>query len=321
VTIVKQESDGPSWKVVRINTFEGLDDLFPHAQFETIKLTANPVNAVKALGAQNGATVIGCTINGKVAIRGLMPTDSLTIEVGLRCGPGNLQWLRPVQEGSVLSYPAGSEYDSVIDGPVSSLFCTVPEEYLHQAAARIGVSLPSAAFSQSCLYPVPLERESALYLNRVHQALVGNGDGERPSPGVLAEALVGVLIKQAGLLPQGTDGTQDINRYNSIVRRSREWIEAHLDQKITIDQIAAAAATSRRTLHRAFNEVLGESPKSYVLQLRLHRIQRELRAKSEAVTTVAAVANHWEISELGRLSARYRALFGELPSQTLARKT
>lgn len=250
-----------------------------------------------------------------------MPTDSMTIEVGLRCGPGNLQWLRPVQEGSVLSYPAGSEYDSVIDGPVSCLFCTVPEEHLHQTTALIGVPLPSAAFSESCLYPVPLEQESALYLNRVHQALVGNGAGERPSPAVLAEALVGVLIHQAGLLAQDTGGTQRNNRYSPIVRRSRDWIEAHLDQKITIDQIAAAAATSRRTLHRAFIDVLGDSPKSYVLQLRLHRIRRELLAKTEAETTVAAVANHWEISELGRLSARYRALFGEFPSQTLARKT
>lgn len=284
---------------------------------ETIKLSTDPVDGAKAFGSKDGVTAIAGSVNGRVALRGSMPVDGLTIEIGLHRGSGNLQWLRPVRSGSILLFPPGTEQDSVIDGPMSFLSCTVPEDFFHMVADRIGVTVPNGAIMAPRLYPKALDETHYLY--SVHQVLLGNGGGALPSPVSLADVLVEMLIHQALLSPDDSGDRQSSSRYSLIVRRSRDWIEAHLDQKITVDHIAAAAATSRRTLHRAFIEILNGSPISYVQQLRLHRIRRELLAKTEAETTVAMVANHWEISELGRLSARYRALFGELPSQTLAR--
>jgi len=52
--------------------------------------------------------------------------------------------------------------------------------------------------------------------------------------------------------------------------------------------------------------------------LRLNRIRRDLASPQEAHCTVAALANRWGVSELGRLSSEYRDLFGELPSRTRA---
>jgi AraC-like DNA-binding protein len=53
--------------------------------------------------------------------------------------------------------------------------------------------------------------------------------------------------------------------------------------------------------------------------MRLHRIRANLLAGDPRSSTIADVSNQWGIGELGRMSARYRALFGELPSQTRAR--
>jgi AraC-like DNA-binding protein len=104
-----------------------------------------------------------------------------------------------------------------------------------------------------------------------------------------------------------------------VVQRARAYIEAHLDNPIAIDDLVAAARTSRRTLHRAFIEVLGETPHTYVLKLRLNRIRSDLATPHEAQRTVTTVSHRWGIAELGKLAARYRAQFGELPSETLAR--
>jgi transcriptional regulator GlxA family with amidase domain len=104
-----------------------------------------------------------------------------------------------------------------------------------------------------------------------------------------------------------------------IVARAQAYIAANLAEPIAVDALAAAACTTRRTLHRAFVQVLGESPRDHVLRLRLQTHQGDLEAAAGDARTVADVANRWGIGELGRFAARYRALFGELPSATLAR--
>ncbi|WP_375341868.1 helix-turn-helix domain-containing protein [Sinorhizobium prairiense] len=100
--------------------------------------------------------------------------------------------------------------------------------------------------------------------------------------------------------------------------RARAYIVEHLSEPIALDDIAAAAFASRRTLYRAFADILDDTPQTYVRRLRLHRIRRGLATDRERACTIAVVANEWGISELGRLAGWYRELFGELPSETLA---
>ena len=102
--------------------------------------------------------------------------------------------------------------------------------------------------------------------------------------------------------------------HERIIARARAWIDAHLGESIGIDDIAAAAGVSRRTLSRAFLDVLEESPQAHVIRLRLHRIRSDLvRARAQRI---AEASNRWAVGELGRMSGRYKAMFGELPSET-----
>jgi transcriptional regulator GlxA family with amidase domain len=87
---------------------------------------------------------------------------------------------------------------------------------------------------------------------------------------------------------------------------------------MSLDEIASAAYTSRRTLYRAFADILDDTPQTYVRRLRLHRIREDLASDAEKACTITIVANQWGISELGRLAGWYRELFGERPSETLA---
>ena len=74
---------------------------------------------------------------------------------------------------------------------------------------------------------------------------------------------------------------------------------------------------SRRSLHRAFHEVFGIGPVTFLRHKRLCAIHSILRDSTPGTTTVTEIAIQQGFSELGRFSQYYRAMFGENPSQTL----
>lgn len=100
------------------------------------------------------------------------------------------------------------------------------------------------------------------------------------------------------------------------LRLAEAYIEANLDQPLTIEAIAAAAHCSARSLQMAFQQARGVSPLAWWRDRRLDRVRAALAA-GEASVTGAALA--WGFTHLGRFSAAYRARFGETPSQTLRR--
>jgi AraC family ethanolamine operon transcriptional activator len=57
----------------------------------------------------------------------------------------------------------------------------------------------------------------------------------------------------------------------------------------------------------------------YAKQIRLESAQRVLLAARSGITTVTDVAMNHGFFQLGRFSADYRRVFGELPSETLGR--
>jgi len=75
---------------------------------------------------------------------------------------------------------------------------------------------------------------------------------------------------------------------------------------------------SERTLHAAFRENLGTTPKAYLKMLRLNSAHHDL-LRGGARTRVTDVALDWGFVHFGWFSQDYRRLFGETPSQTLHR--
>jgi AraC-like DNA-binding protein len=129
--------------------------------------------------------------------------------------------------------------------------------------------------------------------------------------------LDGLILHLARPPHVGNGGTHP-GSFGKIVARARGYILENLSEPISVDDIAAAAYTSRRTLFRAFADILDDTPHTYVRRLRLHRIRHDLASEAERACTIALIANQWGISDLGRMSGWYRELFGERPSETLA---
>ncbi|MBR0743138.1 helix-turn-helix domain-containing protein [Bradyrhizobium japonicum] len=106
-----------------------------------------------------------------------------------------------------------------------------------------------------------------------------------------------------------------------LIRRVEEYLDEAGTRPMHVSEICAALGVSRRTLHRAFQEVFGLGPVSFLRHKRLCAVHSILHESVPGSTTVAAVAMQQGFYELGRFSQYYHAMFGERPSQTLGGRT
>ena len=84
-----------------------------------------------------------------------------------------------------------------------------------------------------------------------------------------------------------------------------------------IYQLCLISGSSQRTLEYAFKEKFGITPQNYIKKLRLNRLRKALKLADPKNTSVNTIAHHHGFRHLGQLSADYKKLFQELPSETL----
>jgi len=78
---------------------------------------------------------------------------------------------------------------------------------------------------------------------------------------------------------------------------------------------------SRRTLQYSFQDVLNLNPVKFLRAIRLNAVRRALKsADANGRETVADVAARWGFWHLSHFAAEYKAMFDELPSETLKRR-
>lgn len=105
------------------------------------------------------------------------------------------------------------------------------------------------------------------------------------------------------------------------VRRSVEYIERHLAEPISLEDLARYARMSPRSIQVGFREDLDTTPSAYIRDLRLERVRQTLMAAlPEDGVNVTDAAQRWGFTHLGNFSGLYRRRFGETPSQTLRRQ-
>lgn len=102
-----------------------------------------------------------------------------------------------------------------------------------------------------------------------------------------------------------------------LVREIEAYLHENGIRPVHVSEICEQFRVSRRSLHRAFDEVLGMGPVTFLRHKRLCTIHSILRDSVPSSTTVGRVALQHGILELGRFSRYYHSMFGEYPSDTL----
>jgi len=107
-----------------------------------------------------------------------------------------------------------------------------------------------------------------------------------------------------------------LQRHLAVIRAC-EFVDAHLRAPIALMDLCEAAAVSTRALEYGFRDFYDLGPMAYVRNLRLCRVRHDLLDPTHA-DSVSSAARRWSFTHMGQFSHDYRALFGEMPSKTLA---
>jgi AraC family ethanolamine operon transcriptional activator len=106
-----------------------------------------------------------------------------------------------------------------------------------------------------------------------------------------------------------------------IVTAADQLLRADPARPIYTDTLCAALAVSPSKLFNAYRAAYRISPHQFLKCRRLSMARQALRAAAPGHDRVKQAALAHGFFNLGRFAAEYRAMFGEMPSQTLARGT
>lgn len=152
-------------------------------------------------------------------------------------------------------------------------------------------------------------------LTKLSQAL------DHPSEEALTQQLLEdcLFILDNACVCLDSGGLQRRAEERTTMKRVGEWAADSPEETLNLLELAQVAGVSLRQLQQTFKAYTGMSPTQWLRLRRLNGARRELLGATASGTTVAEVAMNWSFWHLGRFSNSYRALFNELPSETLKR--
>jgi AraC-like DNA-binding protein len=102
------------------------------------------------------------------------------------------------------------------------------------------------------------------------------------------------------------------------IRAAIDFMHAQMHEPLTVRDIARSVSISQRSLQLGFRRFQGTTPIAYLRDIRLRQAYAELSLPQNRLP-VNEVALKWGFTHMGRFAARYRSVYGILPSET-ARK-
>ena len=94
-----------------------------------------------------------------------------------------------------------------------------------------------------------------------------------------------------------------------------DFMHANMHQPVTLSEVAEATGISVRSLQYGFRRYRNITPLTYLREIRLEAAQAELSSPLNRLS-IRDVALKWGFTHMGHFAARYRAAYGETPSET-----
>lgn len=231
---------------------------------------------------------------------------------------------RPLCNDSIFSFGPGSEFSLHSPKEFDVVGIAIKDEDYQQVVASLAEAgskrMPSDGIAvMRCKSGLD---ELRVFLDSLFEVLDDN-------PAILSHPTVQKTIRSALLghicdsIQTASDMPAPLPTYQArkaIVQRARHYVLSNLHEPVTIAELCEALQTSRRTIQYCFQDVLNTNPVQYLRAIRLNNVRRELRDGNAPVTQVQDVAARWGFWHLSHLATDYRAMFGELPSDTLRKQ-
>lgn len=106
-------------------------------------------------------------------------------------------------------------------------------------------------------------------------------------------------------------------RQPAYLSKALNYMKSNLSDRITPDDISAAANVSTRTLHAGFKKFLGTTPMRKLKELRLLQVRQLLAVSDPEQASITNIAIDNGFQHLGHFCTDYKEKFSELPTETL----
>lgn len=207
----------------------------------------------------------------------------------------------PVEAGTPKASP-----ENPLLGVYISLDTKVMTELAIEIESAVGViRKPKGGSLPSGLSLANWDDEFTDCLLRLLQLGNNNSDTAILGKGRLRELYYAVLKGEAGESARRAFGV------GNEIARSIEYLSSHLDETVTIDDMAAQVGMSRAVLHRKFKQATSMSPIQFVKSMRLNRAAMKI-ASGVNVSTAAMDVGYISSSQFSR---EFKRMYGQSPKQ------
>jgi len=262
--------------------------------------------------------------NLPVLARGPLAEDRLTLGFLLHSAEPCTFNGRTAPEGAILLYSENHELHARLPAATGWVSLQLDRDFL----ASVGLELPPRVFD--VLVPetdarARLRRVLAPMLDSLAASGGGTGGlhrGAAESIGRIEDALVSTVCEsRASGRPVRSGGAGGRSGAPSgIVPDAVAYIDARLDEHLTISELCAATGCAMHTLERLFSRTYGISPRRFITYRRLTELRRLLIQHAADEITVTDATLSCGLTHFGRAAASYKSVFGENPSETLRRR-
>ena len=261
----------------------------------------------------SSVNVVGVHFNHAYHQRGHAPDQMLSF--GIPIG-GTVEWFgRSTKLGSILNFNHASGFDAVSVEGFSALTLSFDRAAACRVADALKLPLPDFLMQPGAGSVIRPSRPTAR-LRRMLSRLISSSDHEQGSH-LETDIVTGLLTAALASTPSEDKSSAPLRARS--VAAALEYIEANRCDSVSVTEICRHTCAGWRTLDRGFRERFGIGPKAYIIRRRLSGVRAELIA-GRGKSKINDIANAWDFWHMGQFAHDYRKLFGELPSETLARR-
>jgi len=205
-----------------------------------------------------------------------------------------------------LPIEAGSPQAST-DNPLLGVTISLDPRLMREIAMEIESISPavrrSDASSSQALALSPWDANFTQALFRLLELLDSPMDSAVLGPGRLRELYYAVLRGEAGAVARRAFGV------GNEIARTIDYLSSHLNQPVTVDDMAAHVGMSRAVFHRRFKEATTLSPIQFVKSMRLNTAAMKI-ASGRTVSEAAWDVGYQSPSQFSR---EFKRMYGQSP--------
>jgi AraC family transcriptional regulator, ethanolamine operon transcriptional activator len=314
-------------RLAQHNPFSDLDQiaeqLRPLGQLRLTQLSTDSLQSHIVLAIFDHVRITFTEFSCPIHIGGEKPRDVITFGLDLTLdSPGIISHNCKLSSNTIADFNPSLEFNSILPPDVKRATVQIHRNTLEEYLRVMGRFDLDEQFWANNFVPGSATLSSLrLYLNQILYLVLHKASClQHPhSKQQVEKDVISLLINSLPAPKVNVLQSLPLLTRSQLVKQAEDYMMTHLDQPLTLKDVCDALHVSRRPLFYGFQEMFGTSPMEYLKAKRLQSTRRMLKVANPKTTSVRAISQKFGFWSTGHFARDYKAMFGELPVETLNR--